>query len=58
MDAKFGGALQVLDKTLRAVSIGIQRLYYHQGTINQGMSSLLLSFALTAKFNSIIQLVV
>jgi hypothetical protein len=58
MDAKFGGALQVLDKTMRAVSIGIQRLYYHQGTINQGMSSLLLFFALTAKVDSIIQLVV
>ncbi|SPO00782.1 uncharacterized protein DNG_03530 [Cephalotrichum gorgonifer] len=35
MDAKFGGALQVIDKTLWAMSIGIQRLYYHQGTINQ-----------------------
>ncbi|KAI9162699.1 hypothetical protein HJFPF1_04290 [Paramyrothecium foliicola] len=35
MDSKFGGALQVLDKTLRSVSIGIKRLYYHQGTINQ-----------------------
>ncbi|KAH8656832.1 hypothetical protein BGZ61DRAFT_486482 [Ilyonectria robusta] len=35
MDATFGGALQVLDKTLLALSIGIERLYYHQGTINQ-----------------------
>jgi hypothetical protein len=36
-DASFGGALQVLDKTLHATSIGIERLFYHQGTINQGM---------------------
>ncbi|KAH6970316.1 hypothetical protein DER45DRAFT_623179, partial [Fusarium avenaceum] len=35
MDATYGGALQVLDKTLWALSIGIQKLYYHQGTINQ-----------------------
>ncbi|KAG7285774.1 hypothetical protein NEMBOFW57_008068 [Staphylotrichum longicolle] len=34
-DATFGGALQILDKTLRATSIGIERLFYHQGTINQ-----------------------
>ena len=36
-DATFGGALQILDKTLRATSVGIERLFYHQGTINQGM---------------------
>jgi hypothetical protein len=35
-DASFGGALQILDKSLRAVSLGIKRLYYHQGTIDQG----------------------
>ncbi len=38
-DATFGGALQILDKTLRATSVGIERLFYHQGTINQGMCS-------------------
>lgn len=37
MDATFGGAIQVVDKTLRALSMGVDRLYYHQGTINQGM---------------------
>ncbi|KAH6689036.1 hypothetical protein F5X68DRAFT_230697 [Plectosphaerella plurivora] len=35
MDAMFGGAVQIVDKTLRALSMGINRLYYHQGTINQ-----------------------
>lgn len=35
-DASFGGALQILDKSLRATSLDIKRLYYHQGTINQG----------------------
>ena len=35
-DATFGGALQILDKTLRATSVGVERLFYHQGTINQG----------------------
>lgn len=44
MDATFGGALQVLDKTLLALSIGIERLYYHQGTINQGKLYKLPSF--------------
>lgn len=37
MDATFGAALQTLDKALRAVTMGITRLYYHQGTINQGI---------------------
>jgi hypothetical protein len=41
MDASFGGALQILDKSLRAVSLGIKRLYYHQGTINQGKNKFL-----------------
>jgi hypothetical protein len=36
MDATFGSAIQTVDKTLRALSIGTQRLFYHQGTINQG----------------------
>ncbi|RGP75985.1 hypothetical protein FSPOR_432 [Fusarium sporotrichioides] len=35
MDATFGSAIQTIDKTLRALSIGTQRLFYHQGTINQ-----------------------
>jgi hypothetical protein len=38
MDATFGSAIQTIDKTLRALSIGTQRLFYHQGTINQGKS--------------------
>ncbi|TLD10910.1 hypothetical protein PgNI_06550 [Pyricularia grisea] len=37
MDAQFGGAVQIVDKTLRALSLGVSRLYYHQGTINQGI---------------------
>lgn len=36
MDQQFGGAIQIVDKTLLALSMGVQRLYYHQGTINQG----------------------
>jgi hypothetical protein len=36
MDATFGSAIQTTDKTLRALTLGIQRLFYHQGTINQG----------------------
>lgn len=36
MDATFGAALQTLDKSLRAVTLGIKRLFFHQGTINQG----------------------
>ncbi|KAL2681419.1 hypothetical protein Neosp_009030 [[Neocosmospora] mangrovei] len=31
----FGGALFVLDRSLRAASIGMQRLFYHQGTVTQ-----------------------
>ena len=37
MDQQFGGAIQIVDKTLHALSKGVQRLYYHQGTINQGV---------------------
>lgn len=36
MDSTFGSAIQTTDKTLRALTRGIQRLFYHQGTINQG----------------------
>jgi len=35
MDQTFGGALVTLDRSMRATSIGLKRLYYHQGTINQ-----------------------
>ncbi|KYG13810.1 hypothetical protein FVEG_14131 [Fusarium verticillioides 7600] len=35
MDSTFGSAIQTTDKTLRALTLGIQRLFYHQGTINQ-----------------------
>ncbi|KAJ5892275.1 uncharacterized protein N7473_008503 [Penicillium subrubescens] len=36
MDEPFGAALATLDKSLHVVTLGIQRLYFHQGTINQG----------------------
>lgn len=36
MDSTFGAALVTLDKSLHAVTLGIQRLFFHQGTINQG----------------------
>lgn len=39
MDASFGAAIQTVDKSLKAVSMGLKRLYYHQGTINQGQFS-------------------
>ncbi|KAI1046791.1 hypothetical protein LB505_011107 [Fusarium chuoi] len=35
MDSTFGAAIQATDKTLRALTVGVQRLFYHQGTINQ-----------------------
>ncbi|KLU85834.1 hypothetical protein MAPG_04854 [Magnaporthiopsis poae ATCC 64411] len=35
MDAQFGSAIQIVDKTLRALSLGVKCLYYHQGTINE-----------------------
>jgi hypothetical protein len=38
MDETFGAALATLDRSMRAVTIGIQRLFFHQGTINQGKS--------------------
>ncbi|KAI8718176.1 Glyco-hydro-79C domain-containing protein [Fusarium sp. LHS14.1] len=38
MDASFGSAIQAVDKTLRALSLGIQRMFYHQGTINQAFN--------------------
>ncbi|KAF3402328.1 Beta-glucuronidase [Talaromyces pinophilus] len=37
MDATFGAALQTLDKSLHAVTLGIKRLFFHQGTINQAL---------------------
>ncbi|KAF7713085.1 Beta-glucuronidase [Penicillium ucsense] len=37
MDATFGAAIATLDKSLRAVTLGIQRLFFHQGTINQAL---------------------
>ncbi|KAK1148193.1 hypothetical protein N8T08_010838 [Aspergillus melleus] len=37
MDATFGAALATLDRSMRAVTIGIQRLFFHQGTINQAL---------------------
>lgn len=49
MDAQFGGAIQIVDKTLRALSAGVSRLYYHQGTINQGMSPQSASSAATGQ---------
>lgn len=40
MDATFGSALVTLHRTLRSVSIGLEQLFYHQGTINQGKLAL------------------
>lgn len=37
MDATLGFAIQTVDKTLHGLALGIQRIFYHQGTINQGM---------------------
>ncbi|KAI1859136.1 hypothetical protein JX265_010613 [Neoarthrinium moseri] len=35
IDATLGSAVQMVDKTLLATSIGLKQIYYHQGTINQ-----------------------
>ncbi|KGO50014.1 Glycoside hydrolase, superfamily [Penicillium expansum] len=35
MDATLGFAIQTVDKTLHGLALGIQRIFYHQGTINQ-----------------------
>ncbi|KAK4861052.1 hypothetical protein LT330_003968 [Penicillium expansum] len=35
MDATLGSAIQTVDKTLHGLALGIQRIFYHQGTINQ-----------------------
>ncbi|KAJ5374238.1 hypothetical protein N7517_006244 [Penicillium concentricum] len=35
MDATFGSAIQTVDKTLHGLTLGIQRIFYHQGTIDQ-----------------------
>ncbi|KAF3386922.1 hypothetical protein F1880_001326 [Penicillium rolfsii] len=37
MDETFGAALATLDKSLHGVTLGIQRLFFHQGTINQAL---------------------
>ncbi|KAJ0426845.1 hypothetical protein BJY00DRAFT_306836 [Aspergillus carlsbadensis] len=37
MDETFGAAIATLDRSMRALSIGIQRLFFHQGTINQAL---------------------
>ncbi|KAL6912444.1 hypothetical protein FSST1_010204 [Fusarium sambucinum] len=50
MDATFGSAIQTVDKTLRALSIGTQRLFYHQGTINQAFFNWWRSDQLNAVF--------
>ncbi|WAO88942.1 Glyco-hydro-79C domain-containing protein [Fusarium falciforme] len=50
MDATFGSAIQAVDKTLRALSLGIQRLFYHQGTINQAFFNWWLSDQANAPF--------
>lgn len=36
MDETFGAALVALNESLHAVTLGIQRFFFHQGTINQG----------------------
>ncbi|KAH9892094.1 hypothetical protein F4778DRAFT_750800 [Xylariomycetidae sp. FL2044] len=38
-DATFGGALQLLDKTLWSLAMGVRRIYYHQGGLGEGRSS-------------------
>ncbi|KAH8694363.1 hypothetical protein BGZ61DRAFT_352180 [Ilyonectria robusta] len=38
-DATFGGALQIIDKTLHALTLGIERLYYHQGGLGTNQAS-------------------
>ncbi|KAH7161780.1 hypothetical protein EDB81DRAFT_854074 [Dactylonectria macrodidyma] len=50
MDATFGSAIQLLDKSLRAMTLGVQRLFYHQGTINQAFFNWWLSDQVNAPF--------
>ncbi|KAI8710732.1 Glyco-hydro-79C domain-containing protein [Fusarium sp. LHS14.1] len=38
-DATFGGAIQIIDKTLHALTLGIKRLYYHQGGLGANQAS-------------------
>ena len=59
MDATFGAAIQTFDKSLRALSMGVNRLFYHQGTINQGTRSSVYSsnFPALIVWCSILQLV-
>ena len=35
-DATFGAALVTLERSLQAGTLSVERLYYHQSTINQG----------------------
>ncbi|KEF61464.1 uncharacterized protein A1O9_03030 [Exophiala aquamarina CBS 119918] len=50
MDASFGAAIQTVDKSLKAVSMGLKHLYYHQGTINQANFNLFLSNQVNTPF--------
>ncbi|OQD64456.1 hypothetical protein PENPOL_c007G07799 [Penicillium polonicum] len=50
MDATLGSAIQTVDKTLRGLSIGIQRMFYHQGTINQAFFNWWSSDSVNAPF--------
>lgn len=38
-DATFGSALQLVDKTLHALSLGVQRIFYHQGSLGVNQAS-------------------
>lgn len=38
-DATFGSALQLVDKTLHALSLGVQRIFYHQGSLGASQAS-------------------
>lgn len=38
-DATFGGALQIIDKTLRFLSSSVQRIYYHQGGLGTNQAA-------------------
>ncbi|KAH6672089.1 hypothetical protein B0J14DRAFT_618426 [Halenospora varia] len=35
IDSTFGAAISTLDRSLRALSMGMHRVFYHQGTVNQ-----------------------
>lgn len=38
-DATFGAALQIVDKSLRFLSLGAQRIYYHQGGLGANQAA-------------------